>query len=264
MAQEEKVELVKTVEKKEISKNNNMDLIPSKHIPEVGNYIMKTNYNTFGRDEDAKPVVKITRVTPMLGKKGGFSKWQINGAYQMDPNDFDIIEESEAMRIMGIWEDSSTLSPVSNDNINTKCIREDNGKAKATYPGRLGWRRPLFMFKMKNPDGGFQAYTCPECGKVHIGKTIEVSTEKVHINEALKSFSFEDLLLSVEEQLDWQKEGNSNGYPWEKYQGPARKLYENYIKPLEGEGFTAWFASYNLVCKELAERVYMNSKIDLL
>jgi hypothetical protein len=172
MAQEEKVELAKTAEKKEAFKNNNMDLMQSKSVPEVGNYILKKNYNTFGRDTDSTPVLKIDRISALLGKKG-FSKWLINKEYQMNPSDFDVISEDEAMRIMAIWEESSNLSPVSNDNVNTKCVREDNGKAKVTYSGRLGWRGPLFIFKMKNPDGGFQAYTCPECGQTHIGKTIE-------------------------------------------------------------------------------------------
>lgn len=224
-------------------------------LPEVGNYIVKTNYNTFGRDEDSKPVVKITRITPMLGKKGGFSKWQINGAYQMHPDDFDIIEESEAMRILGIWEDSATISPVSNDNVNTKCIREDNGMPKVTYHGRLGWRKPLFMFRMKHPDGGFQAYTCPECGKVHIGKTVDAPTERVHINEMLASFSTRELVDSVEDQLLWEKEGSEKGFPWNRFQGASKKLYDNYMMPLEGEGFTAWSASYNMVCRELAKRI---------
>ena len=151
-----------------------MEKIETTKLPQVGDYIIKTNYNTFGRDADSSPVVKIDRIAPLLGKKGGFSKWLINKEYQMNPSDFDIISEDEAARIMGIWEESSHLSPVSNDNANTKCVREDNGNQKATYPGRLGWRRPLFIFKMKNPDGGFQAYKCPECGKAHIGKTISV------------------------------------------------------------------------------------------
>ena len=142
-------------------------------VPKVGDYVAKKSYNTFGRESDSTPVIKLDRVTYLLGKKGGFRQWVFNKTYQMKPDDFEIIDELEAVRILEIWEDSSKISDVSNDKINTKCIREDNGQPKFTYPGRLGWRRPLFLFKMKNPDGGFQAYECPECGKVHIGKTIE-------------------------------------------------------------------------------------------
>ena len=142
-------------------------------IPKVGDYVIKNSYNVFGRESDSTPVLKLDRITHLLGRKGGFSKWVFNKTYQMKPNDFRIIDEKEALRILKIWEDSLSLSPVANDKVNTKCIREDNGQPKVTYTGRLGWRKPLFMFKMKNPDGGFQAYECPECGKVHIGKTIE-------------------------------------------------------------------------------------------
>ena len=43
-----------------------MNLLQSKSVPEVGNYILKTNYNTFGRDTDSTPVLKIDRISALL------------------------------------------------------------------------------------------------------------------------------------------------------------------------------------------------------
>lgn len=139
----------------------------------AGDYIIKNNFVTFGRNEHSVPVIKVLTLGSVLGRKGGFSKWLVNMTYQILPGDITIISEEEAMRIMSIWVDSANVSPVVNENLNTKCVREDTGKPKVTYEGKIGWQRPLFIFRMKHPDGGFQAYECPECGRVHIGKTLE-------------------------------------------------------------------------------------------
>jgi hypothetical protein len=225
----------------------------------VGDYIRKRSFNTFGTETDSKPVIKISSLSTILGSKGGFSRWLINGVYQMLPSDFIIISEDEAIRIMGIWEDSAEISPVANVTLNTKCIREDNGKPKVTYHGKAGWRKPLFNFRMKNPNGGFQAYKCPECGKIHIGKTMEIPGEVKHISQTLLEFTNDQLMDSVGDYMKWQKEGNEKGYPWERFKGATCILYENYIKPLESEGFSAWLASYNLICRELARRQFIQS-----
>ena len=223
----------------------------------AGDYIMKNNFGTFGRDEDSVPVIKVLTLGSMLGRKGGFSKWLVNRTYQILPEDITIISEEEAMRIMSIWRDSANVSTVVNENLNTKCVREDTGKPKVTYQGKIGWRRPLFTFRMKQPDGGFQAYECPECGRVHIGKTLENKKfELQHISDTLNGFSDEELIESVGDYLQWQKEGNSEGYPWERFKGATSILYDNYVKPLDGEGISAWGSAYNLVCRELARRQF--------
>jgi len=137
----------------------------------IGDYIRKNNFVTFGREDDSKPVIKVISLKEMTGKKGGFRSYLVNEIYQILPKDITVIDEEEARRIIGVWEDSGNISPIFNETENTKCFREDNGKPKVTYHGRKGWQKPLFNFRMKNPLGGFQAYKCPECGKVHIGKT---------------------------------------------------------------------------------------------
>ncbi len=222
----------------------------------IGDYIRKRSFGTFGTDKDSKPVIKVTTLSPILGGKGGFSRWLINGVYQMIPSDFIIISEKEAIRIMTIWDDSSNVSAVVNDNTNTKCVREDNGKPKVTYNGSTGWRKPLFLFRMKNPNGGFQAYKCPECGNIHIGKTNEPQEEKKHILKTISEFTDDQLMESVGDYLKWKKEGNESGYPWERFSGAIHVLYENYIKPLSGEGFSSWLASYDIICREIAKRKF--------
>lgn len=222
-------------------------------------YVMKKNFTTFGRDVDSKPVVKVHQLVPLYGKKGGPNgKVLINGSFQVDKNDIIHITEESAIKIIEVWESSGILSPVVNSNVNTKCVREDNGKPKATYPGTLGFQRPLFTFRMKNPDGGFQAYTCPECGKVHIGKTtdpVDLGNEKIHINTRLRLFSTSELMNAVEDQEIWRQVGNTEGYPWERFNNATKVIYTDYMEPLNGEGFSSWSASYNSVCHELAKRV---------
>jgi hypothetical protein len=228
--------------------------------PKVGDYIRKKNLGTFGRDHDSRPVISVTSLKELLGKKGGFSKWLINSEYQLEPSDIVVIDEDEARRIIGIWNDSGIISPVINETINTKCVREDNGKPKATYPGRNGWQRPLFLFKMKNPSGGFQAYECPECGKVHIGKSMEAdNADKVkHISVTISEFTNSQLIESVGNFLLYQKEGNTNGYPWERFPDATRTIYDLYTSPLEGEGFSSWSSAYHIICMEIAKRKFKN------
>lgn len=226
----------------------------------IGDYIRKNNFVTFGREDDSKPVIKVISLSEMTGKNGGFRSYLVNGIYQVSPKDITIIDEEEARRIIGVWEDSGNISPIFNETENTKCFREDNGKPKVTYHGRKGWQKPLFNFRMKNPLGGFQAYKCPECGKVHIGKTnIEENSEKLkHISVTLSEFTNSQLMEAAGNQIEWQKKGNSDGYPWEILQDATRIIYENYIKPLSGEGFSSWSGSYDLICREIVKRKYEN------
>lgn len=227
----------------------------------IGDYIRKNNLVTFGREEDSKPVIKVISLKEMTGKKGGFRSYLVNGIYQVLPKDITIIDEEEARRIMSIWEDSANISPIINETENTKCFREDNGMPKVTYHGKKGWQRPLFNFRMKNPLGGFQAYICPECGKVHIGKTNteENSGGLKHISVTISEFTNSQLIESVGNYLKWQKTGNSDGYPWETLQDATRIIYENYIKSLNGEGFSSWSGAYAIICQEIAKRKYENT-----
>lgn len=80
--------------------------------------------------------------------------------------------------------------------------------------------------------------------------------ETQHISVTLSEFTDKDLMDSVGDFLQWQKEGNEEGYPWERFNGATRILYDIYVRPLEDEDFSAWSASYNLVCREIARRQY--------
>lgn len=82
------------------------------------------------------------------------------------------ITQEEAERLNKVWLESQLISEVDPKSVRTH-LRED-GREKVSYEIEGGkWQVPLYSLKIKYPDKKFQAYVCPECGKVHIGKILE-------------------------------------------------------------------------------------------
>jgi len=135
----------------------------------VGDYIIKNNYTTFGNDITSLSVIRIDHIDKHPKAK---TKSIVNHTYCIINNKVTIVSEKEAIRIMRLWESCAQLShPDENENIISKHIREDNGDLKVVYKDYLQFRKPLFTLSMKYPDKLFQTYTCPICGGIHIGKT---------------------------------------------------------------------------------------------
>lgn len=136
-----------------------------------GDWVRKKNYVPFGKGKDRCPVVKIVSKQPKFSRKGNLRSFFVNGTYELDATNTLVISEEEAKEMLSLWEDCLVISPVIDDGKpDFKCVREDNGKQKIAYHGTT-YRYPLFNFRMKKPEGAFQAYRCNVCGKVHIGKT---------------------------------------------------------------------------------------------
>ncbi len=218
-----------------------------------GNYLVKNNFTLFGGSH--LPVIKVETVVDCLGKKGGpTGNLKINGASIVPKGKVSIVSEEEAIRILAIWDDCKNLSELSDENFNNKCSRDDNGQPKATYVGECGWRTPLFVFRMKNPDGGFQAYTCPICSQVHIGKSFnELKVEKKNLKDFMRFVSNDDLFNASKNYFNWKEDENPK--PWETYDDLTTKISKEYRIFLSGDGIVNWKESFKYVAVEIARRI---------
>jgi len=75
---------------------------------------------------------------------------------------------------------------------------------------------------------------------------------KKHINDFIKDVTNEQLMLAVEDQLYWQKNGKR------KHNRTVRdELVEIYFAPLMGnDGVSTQFAAYDFITNEIAKRLY--------
>lgn len=92
----------------------------------------------------------------------------INEQYHLNPEHVVQISAAEAMEIDRIWS-SCTLTehvPVPGRN---PCLRDDLQTSKQVL-AEPAVQAKLFELRMKNKNSQFQAYRCPECQQIHIGK----------------------------------------------------------------------------------------------
>ena len=132
----------------------------------VGDYIIKKGRNVFGRGETSTPVLLVESIKCTGNEK----RYVFNEHYHIEQEFLEVVSKKEAERINEIY-DSCVLVESSKPDLSS-CVREDNGQKKVGFPEKH-FKHVLFQAKMRNPDGGFQAYTCKHCGEIHIGKTKE-------------------------------------------------------------------------------------------
>jgi hypothetical protein len=81
--------------------------------------------------------------------------------------------------------------------------------------------------------------------------------DKLHINEFIKSISDVDIILAVQDYLHFHETGKR------LYDRTVTDdIYENYMLPIGCDGASGQFASYDVICRELAKRcvTFINSK----
>jgi rubrerythrin len=139
----------------------------AKHLKlKVGNIVRKTNGELFGgHGESPYPTIKITKIGAWAN-----GLYILNNLYVIDQEKLTVIEEDERSRVEKVWEESGEICVSLKPDLNTSCIREDNGEAKMKF-SESNFRKALFRHRMRNPSGGYEAYKCSHCDHIHIGKT---------------------------------------------------------------------------------------------
>ena len=83
-------------------------------------------------------------------------------------------------------------------------IREATGEPKVAYENAASAIRALDDMRRRYPDSYFEAYKCPICGKLHIGKTTPEQRQEIDaaraeiINASVKTSSKKDKTSSLE------------------------------------------------------------------
>jgi hypothetical protein len=138
-----------------------------KHLTlQVDQIVTKTNGELFGgHGGNPFPTLTIKKITPW-----SVGKYLLNGLYVIDQEKLTVIDEAEQLRIEETWKNLE-ISEVLKPDLNTSCIREDNGEAKVKF-SENSYKKALFKFRIRNPEGNYEAYKCAQCGSIHIGKTV--------------------------------------------------------------------------------------------
>lgn len=139
----------------------------------VGDFIMKKNFTLFGSRVNKSAMLEIKKVQR-------HPKWQnhalnrggvlLNGVFELLQDSVEVITAEKAQEIQAIYEDFK-ISESTKPELNTSCVREDNGKQKEAL-SESSARRVLYRYKMLNPSGGYEIYRCSHCKELHLGKTL--------------------------------------------------------------------------------------------
>jgi hypothetical protein len=123
-----------------------------------GSILRRKNFTSFA----GTPTVKVQTVENL--KTG---QLRINGRFVVEPGQVITLSEEESKRILRIWEDCRIKEHVQVDG-RVPCARSD-GQAKASI-AEDDVRAKLFEIRMRRDDLSFEAYRCPDCGQIHIGR----------------------------------------------------------------------------------------------
>lgn len=139
----------------------------------VGDLIMKKNFTEFGSRANKTAVLEITKVQRHpkwqnhAWNKGGV---KLNGVFEILQDDVEVLTPERAKEIQAIYEDFK-ISESTKPELNTSCVREDNGKPKEALSESAA-KKVLYRYRMLNPTGGYEVYKCTHCKELHLGKTL--------------------------------------------------------------------------------------------
>lgn len=126
-----------------------------------GDLVIKRSMNPF---PGIGPVFTVKGI-----EKFANGKYRFSGRYVFDEKDLIKITEEESERLRAIWEDSARIRETLRREISVSCYREDNGEPKMKFTDTR-FQSILYTYRMRNPEGEYEAYRCEHCGFVHIGK----------------------------------------------------------------------------------------------
>ncbi len=127
-----------------------------------GNYVRKKNWTFFhGSDVPAMKVHSI-RKSPEAGS------YYIN-KYQLYEEHLVKLTEDEATAINREFNDLSLAKVLLKNSQHTTCVRESTGTNKKVWTEKEALRY-VFTYNKTNPGKEMNAYRCPHCNEIHVGK----------------------------------------------------------------------------------------------
>ena len=135
----------------------------------VGDLIMKKNFAEFGSRTNKTAVLEITKVQKWQNHAWNRGGVKLNGVFQLLQDSVEVLTTERAKEIQEIYDDFK-ISESTKPELNTSCVREDNGKPKEALTESAA-KRVLYRYRMLNPTGGYEVYRCTHCKELHLGKT---------------------------------------------------------------------------------------------
>jgi len=132
-----------------------------------GTIISKRNFTTFS----GKPYIQVEMSEPW-----SMGQYRINGKFVIHPDLINYLSERQAKRLQEIWDDCILKEHVDVEG-REPCSRADGQSKKEVKPNEV--QSKLFEIRMKRKDFSFQAYICPECEKIHIGRNPYVPKDRL-------------------------------------------------------------------------------------
>lgn len=132
-----------------------------------GTSLRKRNGTTFS----GNPCLKVE--TSEQWSKG---QVRINGKYILNPDAVTAMTPEEENRIIGIWNDCTLKDHVHVEG-RIPCSRTDGESKKPVHESDV--QAKLFEIRIRREDLSFQAYRCPDCGLIHIGRNPYVPKDRI-------------------------------------------------------------------------------------
>lgn len=133
-----------------------------------GTLIRKRNFTSFA----GKPYILVETVQTWSS-----GSYMVNGRFIIHPDNVIVLTREEADQADLIWNDCTLKEHVHVEG-RVPCSRADGESKKEVAPEHV--QAKLYEIRMRRGDLSFQAYTCPDCKRIHIGRNPYVPKDTIN------------------------------------------------------------------------------------
>ena len=147
----------------------------------VGDYIHKNNWQMF------KTLTPVMMINSIKNYQPETNSVYINSCY-FELDKITVISAEQAGLIIDKFLNTKVADVILKNSPETTCSRQDNGKKKKKWDKQAALDH-VFQQNMLRPDKPMDAYVCPHCNEIHVGKipsqkTIEIYNQKTASKKA--------------------------------------------------------------------------------
>ena len=132
-----------------------------------GTIFRKRNFTTFA----GEPYIVVDHT-----EQWSSGQYRINGRFIVHPDNLVALSEEESNSLREVWDDCRIMEHVHVEG-RIPCSRAD-GESKRSVPEQ-DVQAKLFEIRMRRGDMSFQAYVCPDCNTIHIGRNPYVPKDTI-------------------------------------------------------------------------------------
>ena len=132
-----------------------------------GTIFRKRNFTSFA----GEPYITVDKSESLDA-----GQYRINGRFTVHPDNLVPLSEEESKSLKEIWDDCRIREHVHVEG-RIPCSRAD-GESKKPVPEQ-DVQAKLFEIRMRRGDLSFQAYVCPDCNRIHIGRNPYVPKDTI-------------------------------------------------------------------------------------